>query len=68
MVEEAEVDTKNFQLIHFPYDFRCPACGQKQNHIFLCLKCGKCIPAECLEPRKKECLASFNLSQLQPVQ
>jgi hypothetical protein len=68
MDEDAEVDTKNFRLIHLPYDFRCPSCGQKQNHVFLCLECGKCIPTECLEPREKECLVGFNLSQLQPMQ
>lgn len=68
MDEEVEVDVKNFRLIHLPYDFRCPSCGQKQNHVFLCLKCGKCIPADCLEPRRTECLVGFDLSQLQPVQ
>jgi len=36
-----------FLYIHFPYTYFCPGCRREQNHAWLCLDCGRFIPAEC---------------------
>lgn len=48
-------------LVHLPYTYFCPNCGREQNHAWLCLECGKFLPAECSEDA---CYKGFELGQI----
>ena len=63
---EPEVDIDKLQLIHLPYIYFCPRCGREQNHVFLCLECGKFLPADCLDDACYE--EAFDLSQVKRKQ
>lgn len=49
VTHKVELAEDSLRLIHLPYTYYCPNCGREQNHVILCLECGKFLPAECVE-------------------
>jgi len=45
--DEIDVDDRVFALVHLPEARACPACGNTDVHVWICLLCGEWLCVEC---------------------
>lgn len=51
-------------IVHLPYRYECPLCGQEQEDVLMCVLCGSLFPAECEFERHQDVSEEFLQSGL----
>ena len=55
-----KVEGVPFALVHLGFTVICPYCGSEEDHVYLCLECGRCL---CVG--SEDCVKEFDLKTAQ---